>query len=392
MAVVEAIAKAKGSAPGPYLGYGLQPVRLFYHLLTCSPDALVGLEHVDDVSVHYNGKVLIAEQSKSALSQNPVSNWAPDLWKTFANWIANIEAGHFDPDVTKYQLYVSPAKNARNAKALSDLTSESEIDALVEKISKQRDGLKEVPACNSHLQKFLDADIKLQHKLVRNFELVSVDDDPLIPIKDHLSSTIKAEILDTACKYGIGDAKSLVEGLIRDGKPPLIKADAFRNRFTAFISKHDSEKYLHSLSEAPTDEVVQHTIASAPVFIKQLDLVNADIETKTRGASDFLRASSDRTRWAEDGLIYEGSLDDYDDRVRRRHFSLQQELAITNQDLSLEDSGRLLYVKCCQIPDIGLERRVVPNHFLSGSLNNMADRCLIGWHSNYEMLLSEEDS
>jgi len=42
----------KGSAAGQYLGYALQPVRLFYHLLKCNPDATVGLEHVDDISVH----------------------------------------------------------------------------------------------------------------------------------------------------------------------------------------------------------------------------------------------------------------------------------------------------------------------------------------------------
>ena len=68
--------RVKGSAPGQYLGFALQPVRLFYHLLKCDPEDQVGLEHVDDVSVHTNHGVRVAEQCKSALSRNPVSNWA----------------------------------------------------------------------------------------------------------------------------------------------------------------------------------------------------------------------------------------------------------------------------------------------------------------------------
>ena len=67
------IKKPKGSAAGQYLGYALQPVRLLYHLLTCPSAAHVGLEYVDDVSVHLGDKVLHAEQCKSALSGNPTS-------------------------------------------------------------------------------------------------------------------------------------------------------------------------------------------------------------------------------------------------------------------------------------------------------------------------------
>jgi hypothetical protein len=44
---------SKYSAPGQYLGYALQPLRLCYHLLDCPPGAQVSLEHTDDVAVHY---------------------------------------------------------------------------------------------------------------------------------------------------------------------------------------------------------------------------------------------------------------------------------------------------------------------------------------------------
>ena len=76
---------AKHSAPGQYLGFALQPVRVFYHLLTSPKGAKVSLEFKDDVAVHHADGKLLLEQTKSALRQNPVSDWAGDLWKAFEN-------------------------------------------------------------------------------------------------------------------------------------------------------------------------------------------------------------------------------------------------------------------------------------------------------------------
>jgi hypothetical protein len=76
------VAKSKHNAPGQYLGFALQPLRMFYHLLTAPKEAWVSLELVDDIAVHYANGDMLAEQTKSALSHNPLSNWAIDLWKT----------------------------------------------------------------------------------------------------------------------------------------------------------------------------------------------------------------------------------------------------------------------------------------------------------------------
>ncbi len=85
MSLEDEIKSTKHSAPGQYLGFALQPVRRFYYLLIAPKGAKVGLELQDDVSVHYaNGKVCL-EQTKSALKQNPISDWDEDLWKAFDN-------------------------------------------------------------------------------------------------------------------------------------------------------------------------------------------------------------------------------------------------------------------------------------------------------------------
>ena len=89
--------------------------------------------------------------------------------------------------------------------------------------------------------------------------------------------------------------------------------------------------------------------------------------------------------------MFEESMDAYDDGLVRRHHNLRDELGITQKDLSDKERGHLLYLKCCGADSPPLEARVVPNHFMPGSLNSMADRNLIGWHPNYKAVLGEED-
>lgn len=384
------IKKPKGSAAGQYLGYALQPVRLFYHLLTCPSDAHVGLEYVDDVSVHLGDKVLHAEQCKSALSGNPTSNWATDFWKTLSNWIDNIGGGHLDPINTIFQLYVVPQKKHGFAGKLADLKTDEEIDAAIADIAKKRGKLASPPECDEFLQKVLCSDKALQRNLIRNFMLANGDSDPVAPILAHLDATVRKEMQEAAVRYGIGDAMKLIDTAIRSGAPPLISASAFRKRFHAFISAHDSERFLHSLADEPTDEVIKSTISGSPCFIRQLDLVDSDVDDKTRAASDFLRSTGDRTRWAEEGIVFEGSMHDYDSALLRRHQNLKKEVGLSNKSLSEKEQGRLLYVRCCDSAPIALEARVVPEHFLSGSLNALADRREIGWHPDFDKLLDEE--
>jgi hypothetical protein len=69
-----AIKAAKHSAPGPYLGFALQPVRLCFHLLACPQGASVSLEHLDDVAIHYADGAVTLEQTKSALKHNPLAD------------------------------------------------------------------------------------------------------------------------------------------------------------------------------------------------------------------------------------------------------------------------------------------------------------------------------
>ncbi|MFT4095701.1 MAG: hypothetical protein QM651_01170 [Rhodoblastus sp.] len=380
------IKPSKHSAPGQYLGFALQPVRAFYHLLTCPKGARVSLELQDDIAVHYADGSLCLEQTKSALKQNPISDWADDLWKTFHNWQSMISAGECKVGVTRFRLYVIPSKKGKFAQALAGASSAQEVEAVVSEIQQKLRKMKSPPACALHIQKFLDAPKDQQIAIVANFELETVSSDPLDAIRTVLSPTLDENNIDILAKSGIGQAKQAFDRLIQYGKMPILDADAFRQDFHAFIRRNNLPGLLTSVVEAPSSDWVAHVAATRPVFIRQLELVDVSHEDRLRAVSDFLRTSADKADWAERGLIFSGSLDGWNEDLVRRHSMVKGDVADLHGDKPLAVQGRIVYRQCAQ-HQAPLEGRVVPGHFVHGSFNDLSDRKRIGWHSDYKLLI-----
>ncbi len=379
---------AKHSAPGQYLGFALQPVRVFYHLLTSPKGAKVSLEFKDDVAIHHANGGLLLEQTKSALKQNPISDWAEDLWKAFENWRAMLVAEEIDPGATLYRLFVTPQKKGAFAEALSAVVGDDAAVAALDLVRAKLAKLKAVPGCAAHLQPFLDAPLEQQIAIVSRFELESNGTDPLDAIRAILRPAIAENEIDILIKSGIGQAKQALDRLIQRGEPAILDADAFRGEFHAFVRRNNMPGLLNSLGDAPDDDLVADIASTRPTFIRQLELVDANHDDRLRAVSDYLRTSADKADWAERGIIFQGSLDAWDDDLVRRQGLFRGDVADIHADKPAEVQGRLVYRQCAQ-HQAPLEGRVVPGHFVHGSFNDLADRRRVGWHADFDKLLDE---
>ena len=72
-------------------------MRVFHHLLTFPRGAKISLEFNDDVAIHYADGRLALEQTKRALKQRLISDWADDFWKRLENCRAMIVAKEIGP-------------------------------------------------------------------------------------------------------------------------------------------------------------------------------------------------------------------------------------------------------------------------------------------------------
>lgn len=382
---------AAHAAPGQYLGFALQPVRLCHHLLTAPPGALVSLEHLDDVAVHYPDGSVLLEQCKSAPRQNPVSDRAADLWKTFSHWLEGCRRGDIDVSKARFSLYVVPMRTGKLVQALHEARSEGEAASVDDKIERLVESSATSAACASHLRSYLAADKDLRASVIARFGLENGDHSPVSPLLKLIEVTVPPELALLLARSAIGLAKEWADDLIRQGRPAIIQGDAYKRQFRSFVRRHNLPDLLVSLAPKPVPGDVEALLAVRPTFVRQLEIIEAGLDETSRAVSDYLRTSADKTMWAEQGLLYPGSLDVWDEDLIRRHSAIRGEIEDTHPDRTSVVRGRLAYRQCSRI-EAALEGRAVPGHFVHGCLNALADDFRIGWHPDYATMLQPDGS
>lgn len=378
-----------GTAPGPYLGFSLQPVRLCARLLSASEADSVSTELIDDVAVHRADGSCLLEQDKSALSQNPVSDWASDLWKTFANWLETTKRLQLDPAATDYVLYVAPVKTGATVTALHQARTPDHVEAIVAQLRADLAARKPPPACAGDLSAFLGAAPSLRAAMAANFTLIS-QNDPLLEIRNHLASSVSPAVLDDICAAAIGWVLKTADTQLRSGNRALVAVSDFRTRLRAIIKRQDRDHVLNSVAADPDPATLDAEVRRR-TYIRQMEIIECESDEKLRAASDFLRASTDRTHWSESGRVDEQSLREFDDLLERRWTTTKRSVSIQSKALSEVELGQVLLSESVKPAGDRLQGMDVPPHVPPGSLHALADKLNIGWHPRYKDLLNKPD-
>jgi len=379
----------KHAAAGPYLGFALQPVRLCYHLLSSPSDSSVSLEYLDDVAVHYADGTLLLEECKSALAHNPISDWSEDLWKTVANWLDAAQTQKVDEAKTSFQLYVTPPKSGRLSAAIHSASDLKAVEALVKQVKAKLKKKAASPKCVLHVQRLLDAPAALRLEVIGKTTVFATDADPLEPLRKLLSPTVPESSLDVICASAIGQAKEAADKCIRRKVPALVSVAEFRRNFHAFVRQNNMAGYLPTFTAAPSKDAAKALLTARPVFVRQLQLVEATEEQQLRAASDLMRTSGDKVKWADQGLVFDGSFEDWEHTLLRKHEATQSEVKDTFYEKPKEAQGRIVYSRCATM-EVPLDSRAVPGHFTHGGFNDLADRRKLGWHPEHRTLLDED--
>jgi hypothetical protein len=308
-----------------------------------------------------------------------------------ANWLDSVAKGEVTAGDAQFRLYVTPTRTGARAQAMSDAITLADVTGITAAIQAHLAKLKKPPGCMPFLQRFLDATDDERFAIIGRMRIVSTDDDPVDPLRALLAPTVAPSIIDLLCQAAIGMAKEGADRLIRDGKPAVLDADAFKARFRTFVQKNNLPGYLESLTGPPPEGEVAKLLSARPMFIRQLELIDATERDRVRAVSDFLRASADKSVWAEAGLLFDQSMQDWDDDLVRRHGLICGEIADVYAEKAALVRGRIAYWRCSQ-QQAPLEGRAVPGHFVHGCFNALADNRRLGWHPNYASLLDEDDA
>ncbi len=389
MSDADALTLTKAAAPGQYLGYSLQQLRLCHHLLRTKGDYQVSFEYLDDIAVHMPDGRVCLEQCKSATSGNPVGDRAVDLWKAFANWADLAKAKTIDPAKADFQMYVAPKGTAQFALDLSGAKTFAAVDGVLNKAKKLQKTGAQAAAVDTHIARFLAVGDDIAKAIIRNFTLI-VDSDPDESVKGELRLFLSGQALDEFSIAAVGMARDTIDNLIRKGQKPIISAPKFQASVRAFIRKNNLANLLVSTAPKPSKESIAASLNASPVFVRQLQSIDATPALLTTAISDWLKATADKINWASEGTVFKDSFDEFDEALVRRHMLVRDEIEDLGSAKTPEQRGRELYRKCIDTK-LPLEGSAVPEHFVGGAYNCLADTSKVGWHPDYATLFPPGD-
>ena len=381
MSLIEMETPAKAAAPGQYLGFSLQQLRACFHLFSAPDGDTVSLEHWDDVGVHRVSGAVVLEQNKSTLTGNPAADRSVDLWKTFGNWATHCIDKTIDPDATDFQLFVTPLKTGTIVGEMHAAVTAEAAATVLAKIEKLIDPNKPESGCSPHIRKFLDAKPKVCITIIRRFALLSLD-DALESVRQFVRAGLPAVAVDDMTSAAIGLARDRFDRLIRDRQVPMVEAATFRRQFQAFVRRSNLATYLVSKAPTPANDIVAGVMSAAPTFVRQLQAIEASDELLTTAVSDYLRTMADKVEWAAEGLVVSESFDDLDGQLMRKHTLVRDEVEDEKAHLGEAARGRIVYRSCSGV-QLPLDGQTLPDHFIAGAYNDLAETVRLGWHPSY---------
>jgi hypothetical protein len=367
--------RKSSNVPGAYLGFSLQATRFLARILKAAPGDVVCLEVFDDVGVERSDGSRIAEQNKSNLTHNPLSDRSIDLWKTLRIWVDAVMNGELDPDRTSFELYTSNPAGGSIAQSFHDATTIDDATTALARAEKELlgnangDEIRSVSEqLHPHLIRVFAVDKQVVAKIVRRFSFESSRGSPHDDLK--------------TIRWGLGWIKRETDQLLEKRKPARITQEAFHKAMLHYVQSHDRIDILRSFGGRFPAQPLQPG-DNLRTYVRQLNLIEVGDDDILSAINDFMRAATDRTDWSERGLIDESSLDEYSEELYKSWSNKKTKVSIGYSHKSHVDQGRLLYTECLE-HSLPLDGMPTPPHFTRGSWHSLADDQAIGWHPQFK--------
>jgi hypothetical protein len=235
-----------------------------------------------------------------------------------------------------------------------------------------------------------------KYDLIENFQYIfgtgSAPDDlkstylSIVTSVTEKSEDILSEIL--------GWTRNVLVDLAEKREPTLIAASAFGNRLGEIESKYRQKSILDFVCQrAADDSEVTSELSNNPLYIRQLEIIDADTTEIEEAVISKLEAKDAVSTWTIEGHIQESSYQKYNDALTRKWHQQKGITYLQNKQLNDEEKGQLLYLECRRESEsIRLNEKSVDDFFSRGSFQELANSKMVGWHPNYKHKLKESSN
>lgn len=349
------------------------------------------MEGLDDVSFDDKGDPVQLIQTKHRVTHSAaLTDKSEDLWKTLRIWADRVGSGEIDPNfvvlllITTATAPVESAATFLRPPEIGDRDEERAFELLSEAATSSQSR-----TLADAFRSFVDLGQEYQQVLLSAVRVL--DKAPNIvdvgaEIQVHLDLFVRPEH-----KSAFADRvegwwfREVIDALAGAGQRSTSYVDLrtyvseLRDRFT--------EEDLPADFPDPIELSEEELPEEQRVFIEQLKLV-ATSEGRIRQAiSDYWRAFQQRSRWVEDGLLFDHDLERYEhvlvDEWQRYFDAIQHDL----QDGASEDDVRRAGYNLFHRVDTEIVKPIRPSfrgtYVQRGTYHHLANDLRVGWHRDF---------
>lgn len=369
-------------------------------LLAAPENSWVSLEHLDDVAQQNADGTVLAVQSKDTEATNPITDRSVQMWKTFANWARDVREKRLDASLTTFEIYVSRKVSGKLA---NEFAAANTKEAALKAFEKARSLLwGEAPSfakkggvadtLRPFLEEVFDTSAKAFRAIIEKFQLTCALRNPELDLLSAVKQRMEFEPDDLVVEVVVdvcGWVKTLVADELRKRKAPVISAGEFKRHLKASFAKL---KPGVALTDMGTKEPSPSDIAKllCEQFVRQMDIIKSDNETRNRAIACLFKARTARTRWSARGeaLVHDTDVREFEDGLKQVWRNLKTEVDAFADPSRIDElhRGRLLMAKC-EGHTCPVEQKTVPAYFIPGCFHELANRLAVGWHPQFESLL-----
>jgi len=382
------------SADGSFLGFLFQIERVMIWLSEGGEGRIIGIETDDDIVVQIRKGAniqTIYEQAKNAQTGKiPFSDQSEDLWKTLSIWVNAVEEGRID--VSKAIFSAITNKQLPKNRLLLKLSSAKKLNLV--NMSAVIKELKETALK-------LSADNKKFGDVITN-----CDESKLIDIVD------KIIVLDGAFHHDQKEFKKQLSGNLsignklpfdliyhsllgavtdkiidcwRKGEEAWIDVESFNNLYNSLIGEFHKKSFLEKATELfPVNKSdIEHNRKS--IYVEQLKSINCDEKELLEAIHDYLRAKSEKSRYAKEFEVTEPKFIAYYEDLKQHWAKISRpRFKINPQNLPLEQVGYEVYYETIIYKGKLNNQEPEQAYTYKGAYHHLANEPEIGWHPAWE--------
>ncbi|MFK5949379.1 MAG: hypothetical protein QM500_11505 [Methylococcales bacterium] len=383
----------KSNAAGQLLGYSLQFPRALFHLLTCSPDDCVSIEVVGDVATKKSDDSLITEEDKSSIVGNPITNKSIDLWKTLFNWIKAINDGDIDVNVTKFILFCNQTGQCGIVDIFSLATNKDTASAAIETAKNKLSDIKKDHAIWEYFNYTVNTHQNILAEVIQRFELQIGKGASYGGLREELQKKHIAPSQVEFVLHGLsGWLQENILTKIAANNSAIVSWEEFDHKFQVLFDRSRRRELIDfTLQSIPDSDQIDSHLKIRPTYIRQLDIIGMNDDEVVRAVSDYMRAEINRAKWIEDEIIDENVAQEFENKLSSYCRNKAKKIEITQSSLSHQDKGQLLYSDCMMRNEM-IRGESPPDSTISGTYHALADKPILGWHSDWKKKLKEQGS